>query len=108
MLVIAEHEDREVVGMPHRRRLLGVAEEPPSGSGGPSANRVDDGRLYVDGAQMKELRILDHLAVKAPHGIRGDFNAGHRENFADHDERRTFSPQFSDAVRGAAAALRIA
>ena len=37
-------------------------------------------------------------AVKAPHRVRGDFDAGHREKFADHAERRTFLPQLNDAV----------
>ena len=37
------------------------------------------------------------LPVKAPHRIRGDFDAGQREEFADHAERGAFLPQFSDA-----------
>ncbi|MEP6672442.1 MAG: hypothetical protein ABJF10_24975 [Chthoniobacter sp.] len=37
------------------------------------------------------------MSVKSPHGIRRDFDAGQREEFADHAERGAFQPQFSNA-----------
>ena len=83
----------------HRQRILSDDAEHVAING----NRThvhNPSNAVCYGVLENEPRSLDcrRLINSAVGAMDNDFDAGHREEFADHAERRAFLPQFRDAV----------